>query len=55
MLYTIGEFSQMVRVTIKTLHYYDSISLFSPIELVHKMPRKGYEDKEERILNILFR
>ena len=46
MLYTIGEFSQMVRVPIKTLRYYDSVSLFSPNEVDPSTNYRKYSDSQ---------
>ena len=53
MLYKIGEFSKLVNVPVKTLRYYDEISLFKPQEIDLFSGYRSYSEKQINDLKVI--
>ena len=53
MLYKIGEFSKLVNVPVKTLRYYDEISLFKPQEIDLFSGYRYYSEKQIEDLKVI--
>lgn len=52
-LYTIGEVSKLVNISIKALRYYDKINLFKPAYVDQDTNYRYYKDSQIYLLDII--